>query len=133
MQQFLHGRIELAISRGAVFEQLMLDPGPDFAKTPSQTIEVLRSLSSLHAFARPLLLAVSRKDFVGALTGRRPRERLAGTLAAVAHGADAGVHVLRVHNVAEVSDFLTVRAALEGDADVDPALRLADELRWEQV
>ncbi len=122
VEQFLHGRIELAISRGVAFEQLMLDPGPDFAKTPAQTIEVLRSLSSLHAFARPLLLAVSRKDFVGAVTQRAPRERLAGTLAAIAHGVDAGAHVLRVHDVAETADFLAVRAVLSAEMDVDSAL-----------
>jgi dihydropteroate synthase len=132
VEQFLHGRVELAISCGVAFEQLMLDPGPDFAKTPAQTIEVLRSLSSLHAFARPLLLAVSRKDFVGAITQRAPRERLAGTLAAVAHGVDAGAHVLRVHDVAETADFLAVRAVLSAELDVDSGLRVGDVLRWNQ-
>jgi dihydropteroate synthase len=132
VEQFLHNRIELAISRGVSFEQLMLDPGPDFAKTPAQTIEVLRSLSSLHAFARPLLLAVSRKDFVGAVTQRAPRERLAGTLAAVAHGVDAGAHVLRVHDVAQTADFLAVRAVLSAEMEVDPGLRVPDVLRWSQ-
>jgi dihydropteroate synthase len=132
VERFLHGRIELAISRGVKFEQLMLDPGPDFAKTPAQTIEVLRSLSRLHGFARPLLLAVSRKDFVGAVTQRAPRERLAGTLAAVAHGVDAGAHVLRVHDVAETADFLAVRAVLNAEVDVDSALVVPDVLRWNQ-
>jgi dihydropteroate synthase len=132
VQQFLHDLVQLAISRGVAFEQLMLDPGPDFAKTPAQTIEVLRSLSSLHAFARPLLLAVSRKDFVGAVTQRAPRERLAGTLAAVAHGVDAGAHVLRVHDVAETADFLAVRAVLSAEMDVDSALAVPDVLRWNQ-
>jgi dihydropteroate synthase len=132
VNEFLAERIELATGRGVALEQLMLDPGPDFAKTPSQTIEVLRSLSSLHAFGRPLLLAVSRKDFVGALTGRPPRERLAGTLAAISHGVQQGAHVLRIHDVAEASDFLAVRAALEADSGVDSELRLGDELRWAQ-
>jgi dihydropteroate synthase len=129
---FLRERIVLAQERGVAFEQLMLDPGPDFSKTPAQTVEVLRSLSSLLELGRPLLLAVSRKDFVGALIGRAPRERLAGTLAAVAYGVDAGVHVLRVHDVAEVSDFLAVRAALDGSRDIDPGLRLAEDLRRQQ-
>jgi dihydropteroate synthase len=64
---------------------------------------------------------VSRKDFVGALTGRPPRERGAGTLAAIAHGIDAGVHVLRVHDVAATADFLAVRAALRGERELAPA------------
>jgi dihydropteroate synthase len=129
---FLEQRIELALSRGVAFEQLMVDPGPDFSKTPAQTITVLRALPALHALGRPLLLAVSRKDFVGALTARAPRARLAGTLAAMAHGIDAGAHVLRIHDVADAADFLTVRAALRADGEVDPELRVSDALRWEQ-
>jgi dihydropteroate synthase len=89
-------------------------------------------LEDLHALGRPLLLAVSRKDFIGAITRRPPRERLAGTLAAVAHGVAAGAHVLRVHDVDPVADYLAVAAALAGEVDVDPALRVSDCLRWEQ-
>ncbi len=131
VKRFLRELISVAMAHGVAFDQLMLDPGPDFGKTPAQTVEVLRELSDLHALERPLLLAVSRKDFVGAITQRSPRERLPGTLAAVGHGVDAGVHVLRVHDVAEVADFLAVRAALAGDTALDSELRLAAELRRE--
>jgi dihydropteroate synthase len=131
VRRFLEQRIELALSRGVEFEQLMIDPGPDFSKTPAQTVEVLRALPGLHELGRPILLAASRKDFVGALTGRAPRARLAGTLAAMAHGVDAGAHVLRLHDVADAADFLTVQAALRADSGVDPALHLSDALRWE--
>jgi dihydropteroate synthase len=110
-------------------EQLILDPGPDFAKTPAQTIALLARLGELHELGRPLLLAVSRKDFVGALTGRGPRERLAGTLAALGHGVDAGAHILRVHDVAEAADYLAVRAALRGEAPVDASLALDEAIR----
>jgi dihydropteroate synthase len=131
VEQFLRERIKLALDRGMDFEQLLLDPGPDFGKTPAQTVEVLRALPSLHALGRPLLLAVSRKDFIGAITGRPPRARLAGTLAAVGQGVDAGAQVLRVHDVAEVGDFLAVRAVLDGEAVLDSELRLATDLRRE--
>jgi dihydropteroate synthase len=131
VKQLLSERIELALSRGMSAEQLMLDPGPDFAKTPAQTVEVLRGLADLHEFGRPLLLAISRKDFVGAITARRPRERLAGTLAALAHGADQGAHMVRVHDVAAAADFLAVRAVLRGESALDPAARLEDSVRWE--
>jgi dihydropteroate synthase len=117
---------------GVSDEQIVLCPGPDLGKDPAQTIELLRRLEELRAFGRPLLLAVSRKDFVGALTGRRPRERLAGTLAAIAHGVSRGGRILRVHDVAAVRDFLTVRAALEGELEVSEDLLLPDELRWEE-
>jgi dihydropteroate synthase len=132
VEAFLKQRIALAVDRGMAFDQLMLDPGPDFGKTPAQTVEALRGLDRLHALGRPILLAVSRKDFIGALTARPPGQRLAGTLAAVGHGLEAGAHVLRVHDVAATADFIAVREALADEAEVDSALRLEDRLRWNQ-
>lgn len=129
--RFLTDRIALALERGMSFEQLMLDPGPDFGKTPAQTLEALRGLERMHGLERPLLLAVSRKDFVGALTGRPPRERLGGTLAAVAHGLDSGAHVLRVHDVAATADFIRVWRALRSEIEVPSSLRLGEDLRRE--
>jgi len=117
---FLRERMDAAIARGVAPEQILLDPGPDFAKTPAQTVVALRAIEPLRALGRPLLWAVSNKDFVGAITGRGPRERLAGTLAAVAHGADAGAAVLRVHDVASAADFLRVRAVLAGEIELAP-------------
>jgi dihydropteroate synthase len=125
-------RIDLACARGVRPEQLMLDPGPDFSKTPSQTVEVLRALGDLHDFGRPLLLAISRKDFVGALTGRAPRERLAGTLAALGHGIEAGAHVARMHDVAAAADYIRVHAALSGELPVESDLQLDESLRRER-
>jgi dihydropteroate synthase len=118
---FLRERMELALSRGVAPEQLMLDPGPDFAKTPAQTVAVLRRLDALHALGRPLLLAISRKDFVGAITGRPPRERLAGTLAALGAAADGGAQMVRVHDVAAARDFLEVRDVMRGERELGPA------------
>ena len=129
---FLRERMELALARGVAAEQLIVDPGPDFAKTPSQTVEILRSLDRIHELERPVLLAVSRKDFVGAITRRPPRQRLAGTLAALAHGVRAGAHILRVHDVAEAADFLAVSSVLEGRREPGSELRLDQDLRWEQ-
>jgi len=129
---FLSERLELARSRGVGDQQLIVDPGPDFAKTPAQTIELLRGAARLHEFGRPLLLAISRKDFVGALTGRAPRERGAGTLAALAWGLDLGAQIFRVHDVAAAADFVTVLAALRGEQEVPAGLALTDELRWER-
>jgi dihydropteroate synthase len=129
---FLRERMALALERGVRPEQLLLDPGPDFTKTPAQTIELLRGLAELHELGRPLLLALSRKDFIGALTTRPPSQRLAGTLAALEWCVDAGGHVFRLHDVAEARDYLTVRAALRGELDVAAGLMLAEELRHER-
>jgi dihydropteroate synthase len=128
---FLRERMGLALARGMAADQLVLDPGPDFAKTPAQTIALLRRLDEVAALGRPLLLAASRKDFVGALTGRPPRERLAGTLAALAWGLDHGASILRVHDVREAADFLAVRAALRGERDVPRDLALTEDIRLE--
>jgi dihydropteroate synthase len=126
---FLRERVAQALAAGVGSEQLIVDPGPDFAKTPAQTIELLAGVERLHELGRPLLMAISRKDFIGALTGRAPRERLAGTLAALAHGLDAGAQIFRVHDVAAASDFLKVRAALAGGPAPERTLALAEELR----
>jgi dihydropteroate synthase len=112
---FLRERMEVALEAGMSPEQLILDPGPDFAKTPAQTVAVLRRLDVLRALGRPLLLAVSRKDFLGAVVGRTPAERDAATLAAVGFAADQGAEIVRVHDVAGASDYLAVRAVLRGD------------------
>lgn len=128
---FLTERMELARTRGVGDEQLILDPGPDFGKTPAQTVESLRALDAVHALGRPVLLALSRKDFIGAITGRPPRERLAGTLAALAWGADAGGQILRVHDVAAAADFLAVRDVLAGRRALDSGALLPEALRRE--
>jgi dihydropteroate synthase len=132
VKELLAERIAVAFSLGVAEEQIMLDPGPDFSKTPSQTVEVLRALPELHDFGRPLLLAISRKDFVGAITARRPRERLAGTLAALAYSAANGAHMVRVHDVRDAADFLAVSDVLAGRATVEAELRVEDALRWER-
>jgi dihydropteroate synthase len=130
---FLRERCAAAIARGVAPEQLLLDPGPDFAKTPAQTIRLLRDTGRMHELGRPLLMAISRKDFIGALTGRSPRARTAGTLAALAHGVEHGAHVFRVHDVAAAADFLAVRAALSGATEPSRDLALRDEVRYEPI
>jgi dihydropteroate synthase len=131
--EFLAGRIELALAQGMRREQLIVDPGPDFAKTPAQTVRLLSEVGRMHELGRPVLMAISRKDFIGALTGRPPRERLGGTLAALSHGLDHGAHIFRVHDVAAAGDYLAVRAALRGEARVAEDTRLAEEVRYQRV
>ncbi len=129
--EFLTARIDLALSRGVAIEQIIVDPGPDFGKIPSQTVDLLSDLSYLHELGRPILLAISRKDFVGAITGRAPRERLAGTLAALGHGVEQGGQIFRMHDIADAADYLAVRAVLNGQRPIGADVRLAEELRRE--
>jgi len=127
---FLRERCDAARAAGVADDQLVLDPGPDFAKTPAETVAVLRAIDRVAALGRPLLLAVSRKYFLGAITGRPPAARLGGTLAAVGWAADAGAAIVRVHDVAETVDFLRVRRVLAGDEEM-PAFDPEDDgLKW---
>ena len=112
---FLAQRIELAEAHGVLRQQIIIDPGPDFSKTPAQTIDVLRRLDLLQQLGARVLLPISRKDFIGALTGRAPRSRLGGTLAALDHGMRLGAHIFRVHDVAGARAFIDARLALAGD------------------
>lgn len=127
----LEEQLATAIAAGVAPEEILLDPGPDFSKTPHQTITVLREIDRVRALGRPLLLALSRKDFVGAITHRRPKDRLAGTLAAIGHLTPQPGYVFRVHDVAEVADYLAVAAVLAGHLDVPTDLELPPELRRE--
>jgi dihydropteroate synthase len=129
----LRERLEEARARGVAEEQLLLDPGIDLAKTPAESVEILRRLPELQALGRPLLVGVSRKDFVGALTGRPPAGRRAGTLAALGAAVDGGAAILRVHDVADAREYLAVRAALSGEVPVGDELRLDPRLRREAV
>src|SRR4051812_32323761 len=127
---FLAERIEVARAAGVADDALILDPGPDFSKTPQETVDVLRAIDRLHALGHPLLLAVSRKYFVGAITRRPPAGRLAGTLGAVAWCADHGAAIVRVHDVAAARELLDVRDVLEGRAEVPPFDPDDDALKW---
>jgi dihydropteroate synthase len=127
----LRERAATAQERGVGEEQLIFDPGFDIAKSPAESIDLLRRLPELRALGRPLLAAISRKDFVGALVERPPAARLAGTLAALGAAVDGGAQIVRVHDVAEATDYLRVRAALRGELDVSPDLRLDVALRRE--
>jgi dihydropteroate synthase len=128
----LEDRATAAEARGVDRDRLVFDPGIDLGKTPAESIEVLRRLPEIAVLGGPLLVAASRKDFIGALTGGRPAARDPGTLAAVDRAVAGGADILRVHDVAGTRDFLAVRAALDGGGE-DAGLALAEHLRREAV
>ena len=130
VERFLRERLDLARERGVGEDQLISDPGPDFAKRPDESVRVLQELERVAALGPPVLLPVSRKYFVGAITGREPAARLAGTLAALAHGVARGAAIVRVHDVAAVADFLAVSRVMDG-SDPFPAFDADDDrLKW---
>jgi dihydropteroate synthase len=128
---FLEERMRAAEALVLAPEQIVLDPGIDLAKTPAQSVELLRRLPEFAPLGRPLLLAVSRKDFVGALTERPPAGRDPGTLAAVGAAVRGGARIIRVHDVAGARDYLRVHDALANGTE--GVLELSAELRREVV
>lgn len=123
---------ERALALGVGEESLIVDPGVDFAKTPAQSVELLRGVDRIADLGYPLLLAISRKDFVGALVHRPPAGRDAGTLGAVAALRRVPRQILRVHDVAGTADAITVLDALTVGDLPDPGLALADHLRHQR-
>ena len=126
----LRALVATALAAGVAPEGLLVDPGPDFAKTPGETVDALRGLAAVEAVGPPVLLALSNKHFLGAITGRRPDERLAATLAAVAWAARTNAAVLRVHDVTAARDVLDVLAVLDGRAEVEEDAGESDAMRW---
>jgi dihydropteroate synthase len=130
--KLLRERASEAEARGVDRGRLVFDPGIDLGKTPAQSVEVLRRLPELSVLGGTLLLAVSRKDFIGALTGMAPAARDSGSLAAIDRAVAGGADILRVHDVAGVRDYLAVRAALDGNPP-EAGLGLPQHLRREAV
>lgn len=128
----LEQRMGAALERGVAAEQIVLDPGLDYGKRPDESVAVLRSLDRITALGRPVIAAVSRKYFLGVLTGRPPDRRLGETLAAIEIALAAGASIVRVHDVGEVRAYLEVRGALRSREPVEiDESRLADErLKW---
>jgi dihydropteroate synthase len=118
---------------GLARDRVLLDPGVDLAKTPAQSIELLRGLGALTSFALPLLVAISRKDFIGAVSPSRPADRDPGTLAALGHLVGVPGAIARVHDVAACAQYLDVHQVLVGDDPVDPELAVPMELRRESA
>ena len=109
-------RIERAVGLGVAPEQIAIDPGLDFDLTTDDGLELLRRLDELRALGRPLFLAISRKDLLGAVLAGSWEERVApegrepATLAATALAVAAGAEVLRLHDVTALDALRTAAA-----------------------
>jgi dihydropteroate synthase len=114
VEAFLAGRLEAAVAAGIAEERIWLDPGIGFGKTAAHNLELLRRLGELRGLGRPLVVGTSRKSFIGRLDGSAAGERLGGTIASSVLAAVEGAEVLRVHDVAEVRQALTVATAILG-------------------
>jgi dihydropteroate synthase len=106
---FLEDRVEACVAAGIGRGRLIVDPGIGFGKTAAHNLEILGSLTLYHGIGCPILVGISRKGLAGEADRERPpKERLPGSLAAALAALDQGVHILRVHDVAETHQALAV-------------------------
>lgn len=111
---FLKDRARACEAAGIPGDHILLDPGFGFGKTLQHNIDLFRALPRLRQLGYPLIVGVSRKSMLGALTGRPVEQRLAASVASAVLAARLGAAVVRVHDVAETVDALKVAAALSG-------------------
>lgn len=117
VDSYLRARAEFAIDAGIPEGNVVVDPGIGFGKDAAGCAELVRRCGSLCGGRFPVLMALSRKSFIGAVTGRAdPSERLFGTLAADIVAVQAGASIVRVHDVAAAVDSLRVLSALGKEA-----------------
>jgi len=113
--RFLYQRTQRALNAGVPADRLVIDPGIEFGKLLGQDLELLRRLPELGVLGYPLLVAVSRKDFIGHIGGGLPpEERLEGTAAALTFSVMRGARILRVHDVGAMARVVAVTEALMG-------------------
>ena len=101
------------VSAGVSRERISIDPGFGFGKTLEQNLELMRALPRFCDSGYPVLLGVSRKSMIGAITGRPVGDRLSGSIAAALAGVARGARIIRVHDVAETLDAIQVWQAVE--------------------
>ncbi|MFH2068081.1 MAG: dihydropteroate synthase [Candidatus Omnitrophota bacterium] len=113
IRQFLAEKIAEAKKSGVSEEQIVIDPGIGFGKTPEHNLTILKRLNDFAELSRPILVGPSRKAFIGKITGLAVNERLEGTIAAVVTAYLSGGAIFRVHDVKEVKRALAIAEAIK--------------------
>ena len=110
--EFLGNSIDNAVTAGISRKCILIDPGIGFGKTGEDNLRLLRNLSEFKVLGRPILIGVSRKAFIGKITGGAPSERTEGTAAAVTASIMNGANIVRVHDVQAMKKVVTVADAI---------------------
>jgi dihydropteroate synthase len=110
---FFTRSLEIAAKAGISRDQIVLDPGIGFGKTPEQSMTALARLDQLGVFGLPLLVGASRKRFISTITPSEPHQRLGGSIAAHLIAAKGGARIIRTHDVSDTVQALRVIAAIE--------------------
>jgi dihydropteroate synthase len=109
---FFRDRLTRLNNVGVTSEQVVFDPGIGFGKTMEHNLQLLAGLRAFTKLGRPLLVGVSRKSFIGALTGATETERLPGSLACATLAVQSGVQFIRAHDVRETVQAVRVTEAI---------------------
>lgn len=113
VSEFLYRRAAEVQAAGVPADRILIDPGFGFGKTVEHNLELLRGMPRLGSLGYPLLVGVSRKSMLQAITGRAVDERLPGSLALATITAMLGAGIIRVHDVRETVDAMNVVAAFQ--------------------
>ncbi|WP_299730525.1 dihydropteroate synthase [uncultured Endozoicomonas sp.] len=114
--EYLVSAVARCEQAGIAKERMIIDPGFGggmFGKTPQYDLQMLKDYRRFHEHGLPLFAGMSRKSFVGATLNRDTEDRLPGSLAAAMLAAQAGAHIIRVHDVRETVDVLRLLQAVE--------------------
>lgn len=114
LKSFFDRRIKQALDYGVPREQLILDPGVGFDMEPLDCVAIVRNLDKLRSFGLPILVGLSNKRFIGAVSGAPLAKRLSANIAAELCAVTSGVSILRVHNVEASVHALRMYQALKG-------------------
>jgi len=109
---FLRERIDRAVDAGVEEDRIAVDPGIGFGKTVAHNLELIRDLWRLRSIGRPVLLGPSNKSFIGKVLGAEIDEREKGTAAALVAGVLSGAHILRVHDVGAMKQYVEMAHAI---------------------
>ncbi len=111
--EFLNQSAGRAIERGVLPEQIILDPGICFGKSPADNLEILRNLHKFTELGFPLMVGTSRKSFIGKLLDLNVNERLEATLATIPACLNAKISILRLHDIAKAKRFIDMFRLLD--------------------
>jgi dihydropteroate synthase len=112
ISEFFSRSLEIAVKAGIADENIVLDPGIGFGKTPAQSMAAIARLDQLGSFGLPLLVGASRKRFINTVSPSEPQQRLGGSIAAHLIAARAGARIIRTHDVSETVQALRVAKAI---------------------
>ena len=112
---YLQERINILTAGGIAPEAIAVDPGLGFGKTAEHNVKLTAHIEKLRECGRPVVIGLSRKRFLGQITGRAVNERLAASLGALAYCFLNGASVLRVHDVKEARDVFSVLKTISGE------------------